>query len=234
MTIARMRRATMIGVLVLAGVAAASGCDPRMAMYFLQPFDPQVPATGPDLRGKKVVILPHALSGAMMDAPGAEREIADKVAKAIRENIKKVQVVPSKKVSEWLEAHPDWTDPGDIGRDLDADAVIFLEFEQFQIQDPNSPGMFQGISSIRVSVVDLKYPEDEKGKPDETQPKESSVIYSQVAQSTFPTRGPVPVDSKVTPDTFRVKFTNVAATELSWHFVPHAPGDDIQDTRLDK
>lgn len=234
MTIARMRRATAIGVLILAGVAAASGCDPRMAMYFLQPFDPQVPPTGPDLRGKKVVILSHALSGATSDAPGVERDIADQLAKAIRENVKKVQVVSSKKVQDWVEAHPDWTDPADIGRDLDANTVIALEFEQFQIQSPSSPGMFQGLSTIRVTVIDLEYPTDDKGRPDQTQPKESSVAYSQVAQSTFPTRGPMPADSKVTSDTFRSRFTNVSATELSWHFVPHAPGDDIQDTRLDK
>src|SRR5947207_2750482 len=66
---ARTLRAAAPWVIALAGLISLAGCDPRMAMYFLQPFEPTVPAPGPKLEGKKVVVVTHVVSSAAGEFP---------------------------------------------------------------------------------------------------------------------------------------------------------------------
>ena len=230
---ARTRRAG--AWLILAGLALLlplAGCDPRMAMFFLQPFDPMVPHTGPDLKGKKVVIVAAATAGAQTEFQGIERELVREIVPLLREGVKKIEVVPPQKVWDWVESHPSWTDPSEILKEFEADVVIFLEMEDFRTQDVSSPGLYQGNSKIHVRVSTNDHPKDSRGKPQKDQPKEISVIHDDYTETIFPSRGPIPADSGVSPAAFKNKFLKLVASEVSWHFVDHAPGDDIQDARL--
>jgi hypothetical protein len=67
----------LAAVVLLAGgcLIAISGCDPRAIAYFLQPFEPTIPAPGPSLHDKKVVILCNVTSGAMGEFPALERDL---------------------------------------------------------------------------------------------------------------------------------------------------------------
>ena len=69
---ARMRRAVAGLMIAFAGLMSLPGCDPRTLMYFLQPFEPTIPAPGPSLKGKKVVVVAHAVSGAQGDCHRCE------------------------------------------------------------------------------------------------------------------------------------------------------------------
>ncbi len=110
------------------------GCDPRTLFFFLQPDNPSIEAPGPSLEEKKVVILCNVSANALGDFPSLERDMSREVASNFRKKCKKVTIVDPDKVATWIEAHPQWTDPADAARDFDADIVIFLEVEQFQIQ----------------------------------------------------------------------------------------------------
>ena len=55
------RRVTVVLLFGLAGLACIPGCDPRTLLYFLQPWEPTIPAPGPSLKGKRVVILTHVV-----------------------------------------------------------------------------------------------------------------------------------------------------------------------------
>ena len=230
-TSTRMRHASAL-VLVLVGLAATTGCDPRTIMYFLQPFEPTVPAKGPSLKGKKVVILTRATSNAMMEFPSIDRELDREFSSLLRKNSKKVTFVEADKVHTWVEGHPDWTDPAECARDHEADVAIFLELESFQIQGQGDLNVLQGHSKIHIKAVELKAPKNSKGKEIPDKPKEAEEIYNDYQETEFPTRGPVPVESAGGRDSFKNKFLKVVAAEVSWHFVEHAPGDDIQDVRF--
>jgi|GEM_PF-825906 hypothetical protein len=224
------RQPILLAALMWAVVGAA-GCDPRMAMFFLQPFDPKIDPLGPDLKGKTVVVLPHASLSTLGDSPTIDRDLARELSVLLRDQGKRITVIPTTKVNTWLESHPDWTDPAQIGRDLKADAVILIEIDQFQYQDPSSPGMLHGNARIHLQVTELAPPA--KGEEEDAiDGKISRVIYDEHVATTFPERGPVPADSRVTPMAFRSKFLKQVAQELSWHFVRHEAGDRIQDTRF--
>ncbi len=231
----RSTRRRFVGLLLgAAAVPTLSGCDPRQAMYFLQPFEPTIAAPCPSLKGKRVVILTSAGTTLSSDTLTVDREISRRLAKILRENVKKIDVVSTDEVQTWAAAKPTWTDPADAAKAFDADVVIFLEVREFQIQSPSSPGLFAGRSNIHLQVVELKYPEDSRGKPMTDQPKESNIIHEDDRSSVFPVTGHIPVEAGVSPAIFRNRFLEIVVAEVSWHFVEHAPGDNIQNTRFDE
>ena len=133
-----------------------------------------------------------------------------------------------------MEAHPHWTDPADAARDFNADMAIFLEVEQFQIQTPGDLNMVHGESKVHIQVFEMQYPKNSKDKPIKDQPKEAHNIYDEYAETTFPNRGPLPIDSGNSRSAFKNTFLRVVTKDISWHFVPHAPDDSIQDSRIEK
>jgi hypothetical protein len=231
---ARTRRAALGFGLACTGLLTLAGCDPRALMYFLQPTDPTIPPDAPEdlLKGKKVVVLTHAASRAVSDFRAVDRDVTREFVKILRDNIKKIEVVEPSKVWDWSEAHPSWSEPSEVARAFEADVVIFLEFESFQIEDPSSPGLFKGDSAIHIQVFELKHPTNKKGKEETDKPKEPEVAYDAMANSTFPSRGPIPQEAGVSRAGFKNKFVKLVASELSWHFIGHAYGDDIQDAKV--
>lgn len=226
------RRGFLGSLGLISGVSVLMGCDPRMSLYFLQPFEPTIEHTGPDLSGKLVVVLAHAVNGANNDFQMLERDLTKEFQKTVRASNPKIRFSPYERVAEWQQEHADWSAEEAL-EFFEADAVVFLEIEQFQIQDPSTPMLYQGNSKVHVQVTTKDYPKDKKGKPIKGEPKEVDVIFDDYADTVFPTHTPVPAGADgVSKAAFKNKFLKLVATELSWRFVDHAPGDDIQDTRF--
>lgn len=235
--LARMRRAPKLAAALaaaLVGLGALAGCDPRQAMYFLQPFENKIKAPCPSLKGKKVVILPAVVPGVSAEFLTLDREIAGELARILRQNVKKVQVVEPSEVADWAQNKPTWTDPVEAARAFDADVVIFLEIREFQIQDPSSPGLFEGRSTVHVRAVELAYPKDDRGREIVDQPKKAEIIYEGDRSTAFPVTGHIPLDPGVSVANFRSTFLKLVVKEVSWAFVDHAPGDNIQNTRFNE
>jgi hypothetical protein len=225
------RRAALATTL-LAGTSLLSlpGCGE--IFYFLQPYDPVEPAPGPSLKGKKVVVLTHVSPGAGADYGDLSRDISRDLTTTLRKEVKRITVVDPDKVSEWIAAHPSWTDPAEAARAFEADMAIFLDVSKFDTEDPRSPDLMYGESSIHIQVWEIAHPKNSKGQENKSQPKESNKIYEETSDSIFPARGPVAKGNGVSPSSFRLKFLKQVALELSWNFIGKAPGDDIQDMKL--
>jgi hypothetical protein len=231
-TYARKRSAATLLVIALAGTMSLAGCDPRTLMYFLQPFEPTVPAPGPSLSGKRVVLVTHAVSGALGEYQSLDRDITREVATILREKVKKIDLVDPDKVWTWVEGHPNWTDPAELAKAFEADVVVFLEVEGFQLQNPSDLNVYQGSAKTHIMVTEMVYPTNSKGKPIKSKPKEPKSIYDDYRDTEFPIRGPIPFDSGVSRPAFKNKFLKVVSAEISWHFVEHSPDDDIQDVKF--
>ena len=229
-----MLRFAAVIFLATASLIAVTGCDPRALAYFLQPFDPTIEPKGPLLTEKKVVVLCNVTSGALAEFPSLERDVPRELTAVLRKKVKKITVVEPEKVATWVEAHPHWTDPADAARDFNADIAIFLEVEQFQIQSPGDLNMVHGEAKVHIQVFEMQYPKNSKDKPIKDQPKEAHNIYDQYAETTFPNRGPLPIDSGNSRSSFKNTFLKIVTKEISWHFVEHAPDDSIQDSRIEK
>jgi hypothetical protein len=229
-----MLRFAAVIFLATASLIAVTGCDPRALAYFLQPFDPTIEPKGPPLTEKKVVVLCNVTSGALAEFPSLERDVPRELTAVLRKKVKKITVVEPDKVATWVEAHPHWTDPADAARDFNADIAIFLEVEQFQIQSPGDLNMVHGEAKVHIQVFEMQYPKNSKDKPIKDQPKEAHNVYDEYAETTFPNRGPLPIDSGNSRSAFKNTFLKIVTKEISWHFVEHAPDDSIQDSRIEK
>ncbi len=235
--LARTRRAPKLPICLLAGVVALgalAGCDPRQAMYFLQPFSPSIAAPCPSLKGKKVVILSTSVPGIAGEFLTLDRDMATELTKILRENVKKIRVVDPEKVADWAESKPTWTNPAEAAKAFDADVVIFLEIRDFRIQDPSSPGLLEGHSTVHIRAVELAHPKDDKGREITDQPKEENVLYEGERTTAWPVVGHVPLESGESVNNFRSTFIKLAIKEVSWAFVDHAPGDNIENSRFNQ
>ncbi len=234
---ARTRRAAAKFMLAsgVLGLGLA-GCDPRMALYFLQPSEPTIPppAGSPKLKGKRVVLLTHAVTSARGDAPDVDQELGKELIAILREKVKHIDIVDPAKVRTWVAANPSWSDPAEAAKAFEADFVIYMEVQAFQIQSPASPGMLEGLATVHVQVTELALPKDAKGRPIPDVAKVATVGFDDICESKFPTRGPIAVDASVGRPRFKKTFLKLVATEVSWKFVDHAPGDDIQDSNFSK
>jgi hypothetical protein len=112
--------------------------------------------------------------------------------------------------------------------------AIFLEVESFQSQTPGDLNMVHGESKVHIQVFELDYPKNSKDKPIKDQPKEAHNIYDGYAESAFPNRGPLPIDSGTSRAAFKHTFLKIVVKEVSWHFVEHREEDSIQDSRIEK
>lgn len=231
---ARTRRDALATLLVAGGgLLALPGCDPRTMLFFLQPFDPVITAPGPALKNKKVVVLTQVQAGAGDTYNDLSRDLSREFIAAIRkDNKKKVQFVELDKITAWNEAHPKETDVTAAGKDFEADMVILFDVAKFQAMDPKSLELMEGTSEIHLHVWEFAHPKDSKGKEDKGEPKEWTQVYEEQADLTFPKRGAVPRDSGVSENAFKIKFLKLAAQELAWHFIDHAPEDDVQDVKF--
>jgi hypothetical protein len=229
----KMKLAAVL-LLGAAGLAVVSGCDPRSLAYFLQPNESSIPATAPSLEGKRVLILCNVTSGSLAEFPSLERDLPKDLAAILRTKVKKITVIEPDKVATWVEAHPHWTDPADAARDFDADIAIRLEVEQFRSQTPGDLNMVHGEAKVHITVFEMQYPKNSKDKPIKDQPKEAHEVYDEYAETTFPDRGPLPIDTGTSVARFTHTFLKIVVKEVSWHFVPHREEDSIQNSRIEK
>jgi hypothetical protein len=226
----------LAAVIFLGGVSliAMVGCDPRALAYFLQPFEPMIePPYKGSFQGKKVVVLCHVMSDATGEFPSLEHDLSREFCSILRTKVKKINVVDSDKVATWVEAHPTSTDPADVANDFSADIVIDLEVEQFRLQAPGDLNLLHGESKVHIKAFEMKYPKNSKDKELKDQPKEADNIYDDYAETTFPNRGHLPIDSGQSRSKFQRTFLRIVAKELSWHFVEHAQDDVIQNSRIE-
>ena len=226
---ARTRRAAALIVIAAVGLLATAGCDPRTLLYFLQPFEPTIPPPGPSLKGKRVVVIAHAVTGTQGDFQAIDRELARALVTSLRKNVKRIDVVNPDKVWEWIEGHPSWSDPSEAARAFEADMAIFLEVESFQVASPSSPGLLEGVAKTHIQVFEMAHPKNSKGKVLYDQPKEGEKIYDDYQDTNFPVRGPIPETSANSRAHFKNRFLQVVAAQISWHFVEHTPDDEIKD-----
>jgi hypothetical protein len=163
-----------------------------------------------------------------------ERDLSREFTSILRKKVKKITVVDPDKVATWVEAHPKWTDPADVARDFDADIVIFLEVELFRLQAPGDLNVVHGESKVHIQAYEMQYPKNSKDKPIKDQPKEAVSIYDEYGETSFPNRGPLPIDTGTSLSKFKIVFLKVVAKEVSWHFIEHREEDSIQESRIDR
>ncbi len=178
------------------------------------------------------MILVQVAGSARGASDSLEHDLGREVAKILTDKGKKIKIVPLPKVWTWVENNPTWTDPAELAKKFEADKVVFLEVENFQISNPGDLQMLQGSARIHVTVHSLDYPKNSKGKPMKDQEKESNVDYDNYTEPVFPKNAPIARESSKSEAAFLRNFVKLVAQEVAWNFVDTPLGDDIQQVKF--
>ncbi len=166
-----------------------------------------------ELKGKRVVVVcrpPAEME--FSDGAIGSKELAVAVGELLDANVRKIKVVDYRDVDEWADEHT-WQEYTEVGEALDADMIVGIDMESFNIYAGQT--LYQGRSAISVTVYDM----DNKGKS----------VYEKMLQIVYPPNAPIAKESKP-PQQFRREFVQILARQVSKLFYDH---DSFEDYAID-
>jgi len=112
------------------------------------------------LAGKRVAVLVWTQPATLFDYPHVRFELAtyigDKLHAEMAQRNLGTQVVDPRDVEDFLQKNIDaQIDPYAVGRQFNADYVVYLELLEFQIRDAQTPQFLRGRIQASVSVHDI-------------------------------------------------------------------------------
>jgi hypothetical protein len=170
----------------------------------------------------KIMVLAYSAMDPSTEFVTADRELQSSLSRQLlqlaKKNEQKVALISPTKVQEYKNAHPDWHTSRiqDIGRQFDADYVIYLEIESMSLYEKGGFNqLYRGRAEIGITLVNMQKPDMDPVE------KHFSCEYPK-------TRGPVPVD-EMNARQFYLSFMESVTKRLSWYFVPHESQEDYCD-----
>ena len=145
-------------------LACVSGCGlPNLLVY---PFAPREAkkqvAREHDLTAERLLILPYAGNDVLFEHPDAGRQISLQVIQQISENLRgRVhRVINPNQVARYQQSTLEWPNMpvADIGREFQADKVLYIELNRFTIMEERSANLYRGRVAARIQVVDVAAP----------------------------------------------------------------------------
>lgn len=131
--------------LILGGCVSAL----TTAAYLIRGTD--VPAEFPGLKGKKVAVVCQPMVAMQVRYSTAARELSRQVSRLLQQNVSRIQVISPQKIENWMDQNQ-WDDYIEIGKAVQADLVVAVEIEEFNLYQ--SQTLYQGQASLTVKVLD--------------------------------------------------------------------------------
>lgn len=197
------------------------GCNYMLTLGYLIGGPPSIEPDFDALTGKsmsekdiKVAVVTYAPTNLKWDFPEIDKEVGKYVAYRLVEN--HIKVINPDKIQEWLDKHPEWDKPEEIGRDFGCDYVIYIDMSLFSLYEENSTTLYRGRSESYISVFEM----DEEGYGEK--------IYSKEVISKYPIRAPRST-SEMSLGVFKREYLGRLSKEMGWLFYEHYNGDNIPD-----
>ena len=140
----------LLGLIVMAPL---SGCAGLIAYPLYVIKGDSVPANYDKLASKRVAVICKSASSA--SGPNSPESLINRhFSQILQERVSDVEIVPVEEVADWIDRN-NWNeiDCVEVGRGVNADAVVLLAVESFSLKD--SPTLFKGRSTVTTKVYDL-------------------------------------------------------------------------------
>ena len=146
--------------LLLFGVPLATACNLLTPLVFFADTRKKVAGVR-QTAWQRVAILVWTESATLFDYKYARMELAtyvgDKLQVELTQRNSATQLIDPRDVEDFLQRHPaTLVDPHAVGRNFNADYVVFLEIAAFQMRDPRLPQLMQGRITAAISVHDVR------------------------------------------------------------------------------
>jgi len=193
-------------LVLLAAMALVSiaGCNVlATALYVVQGNNTK--AEFGKLRGKRVAVVCRPVSSLQYNNFSAAKELSRQVSILLQQHVKNIHTIDQREIAEWADEN-NWEHYTEIGKAMNADYVVGLDLEQFNLYEEGQ-SMYRGKASVRISVYDVKG----GGDP----------VYEQpLPQVQYPPNSPVPTIDKPEQE-FRRQFVEVLAQQIAHYFYDH-------------
>jgi len=196
----------LIGMALLAvgsALAAASGCTlMATAMYVIQGSNTSADFGG--LKGKRVVVVCRPITSLHFRDTSVSRDLAKQVGILLEKNVAKIELVDQREVFEWADEN-NWEEYVDIGKALNADMVIGLDLEEFNLFQGQT--LYQGKANLKMMVFEVA-----KGR--------EPVFERNLPQAIYPPNAAIPTGEKPEAQ-FRRQFVGYLARQVAHYFYDH-------------
>jgi len=215
-TLSKRLQMFLVGSLVLGFL---SGCAQFVLLGYLIGGPPSIEPsfdaeTGTCLTGKekRVAVVCYAPTELKFEYPKIDAEIASALSYRLSEH--RINVIQPDYVRAWMDEHPDWERPEEIGEAYGATHVVNIELTDFSLYEENSHTLYRGRAEVYVSVIEMA----EGGTGEE--------IYSTEINSLFPILAPRSTE-EISFLAFKREYLSRLSEELGWLFYERYNGDKI-------
>ena len=203
------------GLLLAAVTVSSSGCTSALVgmMYVIKGNNVEAEFSG--LKNKRVAVVCRPVIELQYSNGGVSSDVARQVGLLLKQHLRKIDIVDPDEVAEWTDNKGDWNDYREVGEGLDADLVVGIDLQSFNIYQGQT--LFQGKAQASVTVYDM----EEGGKV---------VFQKKMPQAVYPPNTGVPTSER-TEDDFRRQFIAVLGDEIGRYFYEHdATADFARDS----
>ena len=207
---ARLRTATALRMLMLtlAAMVCLTGCRPAALLYYLLLApEPKIAAEFDKLKDKKVVVHVYATAAARYAYANIEADLRRYVVRELLENVEDIQIADPDEVVRWCMENEGFS-LEELGKQFDADYVVYVELQRFAISDPASPQLYRGKAAATIQVADVHQGGD--------------IVWETYVESLYPASRSVPA-SEISGPKFRQVYVRRLAREIARHFFPYRP-----------
>lgn len=217
----RIAKSVMAKIIAVTLVVALSGCNYFILAGYLiggppsnEPdFDASTQKSMTDF-GVTVAVVCYAPVELKWDNNKIDQELAKYVARKMTS--KKIRVIDSDQVYAWMDKHPHWDTPAEIGKAFNTTYVVYIDLKKYSLFEESSPNLRRGRAEALVTVYEM----DEDG--------DGERIYSKDIVSKYPLRA-AQATSEVRYSTFRRLYLTRLSEEVGRLFYEWYNGDDISD-----
>ncbi len=205
-----------LGVILLCVCLPAAGCKLLTPLVFVGGDTKKVLPEFDKLSGSRTAILVWTDQSTLFDYPFARFELAaytaDKLRSETEQRTLDVTVIDPREVDDYLQRNLDaGIDPQAVGRQFNADYIIYLEILDFQVRDADQPQFLQGRVRASVTVHDIR------ADPDLPRVYELTPVLC-----TYPEHGPVLLSATNSPQIREAtyhKFSELVARKFYEHTI---------------
>ena len=165
-------------------------------------------------RGVKVAVLCEAPSNLRLDFGKIDEHLGRYVTNWLARN--KINCVHSEGIRAWVDEHPEFDTPEELGADLEVTYVIHIELRQYSLYEKNSQSLFRGSAEGLIKVYDMQ--PDGRGR----------VIYNNSFRYRYP-RIQARSIYDIPEANFKREYLSRLSDQIGHHFYEWHTGDDIPD-----
>ncbi len=198
-------------LLSLGILLSAAGCAGPLttAMYLINGTD--IKAEFKDLKGKRVAVVCRAPATDQFQNDQAAEMLAQEVSRLLEQNVANVDVVDYADAAAWQDENT-WDDPTELAEGVDADMVVAIDLNSFDIYQGQT--LYQGNARVSLAVHDME--------------QDGEVVFEKVLPpSIYPPNVGVPTSERPDDSVFRAEYIQVLGDEVGRHFYNHDSYADV-------